>query len=80
MQRTTFTEPQVHSALNDWVLIEADVTKTNSDSEELKKYFDVFGPPATLFIKGDGNEHQNLRQYGYMKKDDFLAIIAKASS
>ena len=79
MQRTTFTEPQVHSALEGWTLIEADVTKTNEDSEALKKFFDVFGPPATLFIRGDGSEHQNLRQYGYMKKDDFLAILAKAT-
>ena len=80
MQRTTFKEQSVHAALDSWVLIEADVTKTNDDSEALKKYFDVFGPPATLFIKADGSEHQNLRQYGYMKKDDFLAIIDKAKS
>ncbi len=78
MQRTTFTESQVHAALNNWTLIEADVTKTNDDSAELKKFFDVFGPPATLFIRGNGSEHQNLRQYGYMKKDDFLAILAQA--
>jgi len=78
MQRTTFKEQSVHAALDNWLLIEADVTNTNDDSEALKKYFDVFGPPATLFIKTNGEEHQNLRQYGYMKKDDFLAIIAKA--
>jgi len=78
MQRTTFKEPSVHTALDGWILIEADVTNTNDDSEALKKFFDVFGPPATLFIKADGSEHQNLRQYGYMKKDDFLAIISKA--
>ena len=78
MQRTTFTEASVHSALQDWVLIEADVTVTNDDSEQLKQFFDVFGPPATVFIKGDGTEYANLRQYGYMAKDDFLAIIANA--
>lgn len=77
MQKTTFTEASVHNALEGWVLIEADVTVTNDDSEELKQFFDVFGPPATLFIKGNGSEHENLRQYGYMKKDDFLAIVAK---
>lgn len=78
MQRTTFKEQSVHIALDNWVLIEADVTNTNDDSEALKKFFDVFGPPATLFIKADGSEHQNLRQYGYMKKDDFLAIVDRA--
>jgi thiol:disulfide interchange protein DsbD len=79
MQRTTFTEDSVHSALKDWVLIEADVTVTNDDSEALKKFFDVFGPPATLFIKSDGSEYADLRQYGYMNKDDFLTIISQAT-
>ena len=79
MQRTTFKEPSVHDALDGWVLIEADVTNTNDDSEALKKFFDVFGPPATLFIKPDGSEHQGLRQYGYMKKDDFLAILDRTN-
>lgn len=78
MQRSTFTESEVHTALADWVLIKTDVTAVNNNSEELKQFFDVFGPPATLFIKADGSEHTNLRQYGYMKKDDFLAILAKA--
>jgi thiol:disulfide interchange protein DsbD len=75
MQRTTFRHQSVHIALDSWLLIEADVTDTNNDSEALKKFFDVFGPPATLFIKANGKEYQNLRQYGYMNKDDFLALI-----
>ena len=78
MDRTTFMAPSVHQALNDWVLIKADVTETNTDSEALKQFFDVFGPPATLFIKGDGSEHQSLRQYGYMQESDFLSILGKA--
>ena len=78
MDRTTFAQSDVHNALNDWALLKADVTETNSNSEALKQFFDVFGPPATLFIRGDGSEHQNLRQYGYMKKEDFLAILAQA--
>lgn len=80
MARTTFKEPAVHAALEGWQLIEVDVTNTNKDSEALKQFFDVFGPPATLFIKSNGTEHDDLRQYGYMKKDDFLAIVEKAKT
>ena len=79
MARTTFREPAVHQALEGWQLIEVDVTETNRDSEELKQFFDVFGPPATLFIKSDGTEHGDLRQYGYLSKDDFLTLIARAT-
>ena len=41
----------------------------------LKQFFDVFGPPATLFIRADGTEAQNLRQYGYLDKQTFLALV-----
>ena len=78
MDRTTFMAMSVHQALSDWVLIKADVTDTNDNSEALKRYFDVFGPPATLFIKADGTEHQNLRQYGYMQESDFLTLLDQA--
>ena len=79
MDKTTFLEPTVHNALTDWALIKVDVTQTNADSEAVKQYFDVFGPPATLFFKADGTEHQNLRQYGYLKESDFLTIVDRAS-
>ena len=75
MAKSTFREPEVHTALADWQLIEVDVTDTNQDSEELKQFFDVFGPPATLFIRADGTEAQNLRQYGYLDKQTFLALV-----
>ncbi len=79
MDRTTFLQTSVHQALEGWTLLKIDVTDTNTDSEAVKKYFEVFGPPATLFYKGDGSEQQNLRQYGYLKESDFLAIVARAS-
>jgi thiol:disulfide interchange protein DsbD len=78
MAQTTFKEPDVHTALAGWELIEVDVTDTNKDSEELKRFFDVFGPPATLFIGPDGMEFSDLRQYGYMDKDAFLSLVNQA--
>jgi len=80
MDKTTFLKPSVHAALDGWELIKVDVTATNDKSEAVKKYFDVFGPPATLFFKANGTEHQNLRQYGYLKETDFLAIVERASN
>lgn len=79
MDKTTFLEPSVHQALDGWALLKVDVTDTNKNSEAVKQYFDVFGPPATLFFKADGTEHQNLRQYGYLKESDFLTIVEQAS-
>lgn len=79
MQRTTFKRASVHQALQGWTLIEINVTETNDDSEQVKKYFNVFGPPATLFIEADGQERQDLRQYGYIKELEFLSLIEQVS-
>ena len=78
MERTTYREQNVISALENWSKIEIDVTDTNDNSEKLKQYFSVFGPPATLFINADGTENQDLRQYGYLSEDDFLALLSRA--
>lgn len=80
MHRTTFKDRSVIDALDAWDLIEIDVTDTNEDSEAVKKYFGVFGPPATLFFNNSGNENSNLRQYGYLKSEDFLNILAKTKT
>ncbi len=79
MDRTTFLEPSVHEATKGWTLIKIDVTKTNNDSETVKKRFQVFGPPATLFVGANGVERQDLRQYGYLDESEFLSLISLAN-
>ena len=79
MHRTTFKKPSVISALENWSLIEIDVTETNANSEEAKRFFKIFGPPATLFYDNQGQEIAKLRQYGYLKEDDFLALVLTAA-
>lgn len=76
MHRTTFQSSAVQAALQDWKLIEIDVTNTSDASETVKRHFQVFGPPATLFYRSNGQEQQELRQYGYIKEAAFLQMIA----
>jgi len=79
MHRTTFTEPSVKSSLESWSLIEIDVTDTNADSQQAKRFFNIFGPPATLFYNAQGLEIAELRQYGYLDEDSFLALVTAAA-
>ena len=80
MQKTTYRRASVLSALEGWRLIEIDVTETSNDSEEVKQFFKVFGPPATLFISNDGVERSDLRQYGYLNESELLTLIDKAAN
>lgn len=77
MDRTTYKEREVINSLDNWSRIKIDVTDTNQDSEELKRYFSVFGPPATIFIRPNGTEYQDLRQYGYLDKENFLELVSR---
>lgn len=77
MHRTTFKNPAVVAALKNWRFIEIDVTDTSEASEEVKRHFKVFGPPATLFVNSDGQEQLDLRQYGYIKEAAFLELVSQ---
>jgi len=80
MHKTTFTETRVINALKSWSVVEIDVTKTSPESEEVKRFFNVFGPPATLFYQANGNELAELRQYGYLSENDFLTILGRTGN
>ena len=80
MHKTTFKKGRVIDALKPWSVVEIDVTDTSKSSEEVKRFFNVFGPPATLFFKSNGEEHADLRQYGYLSEDDFLKILSRTGN
>lgn len=80
MKRSTFKEPEVAAALEGWRLVVIDVTDTSEVSQAVKKHFNVFGPPATLVISKQGQEVSDLRQYGFMNKNEFISLISKVPS
>lgn len=77
MEKNTFPEPAVRSALNDFVLLQADVTDNDAIDKELQKHFKVIAPPAILFFDRDGQEIEHLRLVGYMGPDEFAGHVAK---
>ena len=50
LERVVYPTPAVAQALNNYVLIKADVTQTNARSRELLEHFGLFGPPSLLFF------------------------------
>jgi thiol:disulfide interchange protein DsbD len=77
MERYTFHDPSVINALGPFVLLKADVTDNSDDNQALMKYFNLIGPPATLFFGPDGEEQRSLRVIGFMEANDFVAQIQK---
>ncbi|HXB18614.1 MAG TPA: protein-disulfide reductase DsbD [Steroidobacteraceae bacterium] len=78
MERYTFTDPGVQSALADVSLLRADVTADDADSQALLKHFGIIGPPTIAFYGADGHERSQYRVVGYMKAGEFAARVRAA--
>jgi thiol:disulfide interchange protein DsbD len=78
MQRFTFTDPNVRAALQSVRLLRADVTANTADDQALLRQFQIFGPPTIAIYDAQGHEHQEYRVVGYMKADQFAALLRQA--
>lgn len=80
MERYTFTDGDVHAALEGAVLLQADVTANDEVDQALLKYFGIFGPPTIVFYDGDGVERPAYRVVGYMPAEEFASHARAAIS
>ncbi len=75
MERTTFSDPTVQAALNNTVVLQADVTKDDAIDQLLRNKFNIPGPPAILFFNKKGEELRKYRFFGYMKAEPFAKLL-----
>jgi thiol:disulfide interchange protein DsbD len=78
MERYTFTDSAVQSALHDTVLLRANVTDNDAQDQALLRHFNIYGPPTIALYGADGQERRNFRVVGYMKAADFVALLHRA--
>ncbi len=78
MEAITFTNAEVGKAMNRFVLVQADVTINNPQTQALLKQFGLYGPPAILFFNGAGEEQKLLRVVGFMAPTRFLERLEES--
>ncbi len=72
----TFSDPKVHEALKNWVLLKADLSQYSSGPvEELKKTYGIMGVPTLVFVGMEGQEKKNLRAVGFISAEELLQKI-----
>jgi thiol:disulfide interchange protein DsbD len=71
MEKYVFTQPPVHAALRDYVLLQADVTANDAQDQALMQRFGIIGPPMSLFFH-NGEERRALRLTGFEDADKFV--------
>lgn len=79
MERRTFPEPAVASALGEFDLLKIDLTDFNDDHREVLAEFGLIGPPAYLFFDR-GRELEAFRMFGFMAPEAFGEHLARVRS
>lgn len=77
MEKLTFSDSKVKAALQDTVLLQADVTENNANDQALLKRFGLFGPPGIIFFDRNGEEIRSLRTIGFQNAERFSATLSK---
>ena len=74
----TFSDPAVHKALEQIVLLQADVTANDDEDQALLNRFGIFGPPSIMFFGADGEERRAFRIIGFLGPEEFTTHVAQA--
>lgn len=77
LDTVTFKDAEVIRKLQQFTLLEADVTQNSDEDKELQKRFGVVGPPALIFWDDKKQEMQSVKIIGYKNPKEFLEIINK---
>ena len=78
MDRTTFKDSAIVETLSEsFIAIKVDVTDPNDDfSRAIRKRYQVFGPPALLFMDRNGGLTSNSPAYGYLDVDELSGLLS----
>ena len=74
MEKFTFSNAGIQTALQNTVLLQADVTENNADDQALLKRFGLFGPPGIIFFNTAGQEIKP-HVIGYKNVAEFSKIL-----
>ena len=77
MEKLTFTDPAVSAKLQDFLLLQVDVTANSVDDKALLKRFGLFGPPGIIFFDRDGAESRSLRVIGFQSPQVFIQTLQR---
>lgn len=72
LESETFSDTNVISKMQEFVLIKADVTKNGADEKALTKKYGVFGPPAILFFDESATLVKSKSIIGFIDAEKFL--------
>ena len=77
LEEVTFSNKSVKSKMDEFILIQADVTQNKKEEKDLSKKYGVFGPPAILFFDENSNLIKSKTIVGFIEPKEFLTHLDK---
>jgi thiol:disulfide interchange protein DsbD len=71
-EKLTFNNSKVKEYLNEYSLLQVDVTQNTTQHKALLKHFNLYGPPAILFFDKQHNELRTFRIVGFKNASQML--------
>jgi len=72
LEEKTFSDEAVKTAMDEYVLVQVDVTANDDASKAITKKYGIFGPPAILFFDEKGVKNESATIIGFKEPNEFL--------
>jgi len=72
LEEKTFSDEAVKTAMDNYVLVQVDVTANDDASKAITKKYGIFGPPAILFFDEKGQKMEDATMIGFKEPKEFL--------
>ena len=77
LEEVTFADEAVKTKLDEFILVQADVTENTQKEKDLSAKYGVFGPPAILFFDENGEWRKAKTIIGFVEPKPFLEHLNK---
>ncbi|MEN8303354.1 MAG: thioredoxin fold domain-containing protein, partial [Campylobacterota bacterium] len=77
LEEVTFSDAKVKAKMDEFVLVQADVTANGESEKALSQKYGVFGPPAIVFFDKESNVQKSKTIIGFIGPDEFLTHLEK---
>jgi len=71
-EEKTFNDEAVKNTMDDYVLVQIDVTANDTAAKAISKKYGIFGPPAILFFDEKGQQIKDAAIIGFKEPKEFL--------
>lgn len=77
LEAKTFSDENVKTAMDDYVLVQVNLTANDEAARAITAKFGIFGPPAILFFDENGTRQKEADIVGFKEPQEFIKHLGK---